>query len=615
MGEIKSIITRYLEAYIRNSEARFAVMIAGKWGSGKTYFIKNLIESWKSPINAGEDDSIALKPIYVSLSSVSSPSGLYNAIWKEVFPILNTTGASILKNIFGGAIKIISRNFIDLNGDGQSDNISGAIDIETFIKLFLENERIIGNRVLVFDDLERCSLTNKQLFGILNQFTEHSDCRVILIANEDRLANKDNQQTDYKEIKEKLIGHTFRFDSDVSDAVKEIVEAQKDAFYSSHLDLIEDIFSAAGHQNLRSLKKALQSFSLFCDLIDKKYRKDKNVFDDFQRNVLAYFLICSFEINAGNNSIKDYQGFAHFFKDRQEAKENDKYADCLSKYGIHISGYSIPISSIYQFLVEGYISDLERILNQCAFFKSASQKDWEYLWSHSNLENDVFLKYVTSVRGNLSSGTITNIPTLLHSVGILISLHNSKLIRLRKRDLIIDGKRTARKIFRAAENPSDNTIQFSHESAYGKGYAGENTPEFIELTSYCYKLKKEHQHKFTELVCQSFWEELNDNNVDQITRLVHQRHVVLGSNGLDSNIFSGVNLRVATDRIIELSNAAKVDLWNVFFSYQGHYSISDEEKQSMRQLTVLLRQKANGLKLVDKETVFSLAAEIEKCFA
>ena len=136
MGEIKSIITRYLEAYIRNPEARFAVMIAGKWGSGKTYFIKKLIESWKSPINSGDDGSIALKPIYVSLSAVSSSSGLYNAIWKEVFPILNTTGATILKNIFGGAIKIISRNFIDLNGDGQSDNISGAIDIETFIKLF-----------------------------------------------------------------------------------------------------------------------------------------------------------------------------------------------------------------------------------------------------------------------------------------------------------------------------------------------------------------------------------------------------------------------------------------------------------------------------------------------
>ena len=63
--------------------------------------------------------SIQLKPIYVSLNGISTITGLYHAIWKQIYPILNSRGANVLKLVFGGAIKAVSKCIIDLNGDGN----------------------------------------------------------------------------------------------------------------------------------------------------------------------------------------------------------------------------------------------------------------------------------------------------------------------------------------------------------------------------------------------------------------------------------------------------------------------------------------------------------------
>ena len=266
MNEIKKNIKKSIQAYLLDINVHYAILIAGKWGSGKTYFITKLMDTWSARAK-GDDNSIQLKPIYVSLNGISTISGLYHAIWKQIYPILNSRGANVLKLVFGGAIKAVSKCIIDLNGDGQTDDLSGTIDVESFIKLFIENDKVVGNRIIVFDDLERCLIPNEQLFGILNQFTEHSNCKVILIANEEELALKSGETNKYYKIKEKLVGQTFKFDLEVSDSVKSIIEDTNNAIIANNSNLVQDIFSLSRLQNLRSLKIALQSFGIFCDLL------------------------------------------------------------------------------------------------------------------------------------------------------------------------------------------------------------------------------------------------------------------------------------------------------------------------------------------------------------
>ena len=60
-------VTKYLDDYIKMCNPQFAVMLKGKWGCGKTYYIQSLINKWNSKIKESEEkeEMINLRPIYI----------------------------------------------------------------------------------------------------------------------------------------------------------------------------------------------------------------------------------------------------------------------------------------------------------------------------------------------------------------------------------------------------------------------------------------------------------------------------------------------------------------------------------------------------------------------
>lgn len=69
---------------------------------------------------------------------------------------------------------------------------------------------------MIFDDLERCAIHQKELFGYLNYFVEKEKYKVILIADENELKIVDEDY--YKRTKEKLIGRTLKVEADIEAA-------------------------------------------------------------------------------------------------------------------------------------------------------------------------------------------------------------------------------------------------------------------------------------------------------------------------------------------------------------------------------------------------------------
>ena len=65
-------ISSYLDYYINIPDPQFAVMINGKWGSGKTYFISRQKEKWEKSIKSPKN-KIAMRPIYISLYGLCEP--------------------------------------------------------------------------------------------------------------------------------------------------------------------------------------------------------------------------------------------------------------------------------------------------------------------------------------------------------------------------------------------------------------------------------------------------------------------------------------------------------------------------------------------------------------
>lgn len=81
-------LTTYLDEYLKMDKPQFAVMISGKWGCGKTYYIEKRIEEWAKKKERTDSESVVLKPIYVSVNGLNSVSTVVRKIKTALHPIL-----------------------------------------------------------------------------------------------------------------------------------------------------------------------------------------------------------------------------------------------------------------------------------------------------------------------------------------------------------------------------------------------------------------------------------------------------------------------------------------------------------------------------------------------
>jgi pantothenate kinase-related protein Tda10 len=126
---LNSHIEKYLDYYCNLCHApEFAVLLKGKWGSGKTWFIEQYREKLEEKNK---------KCLYVSLYGMTKFSEIEDEFFRQLHPILSSKGMTIAgkiaKSFLKGTVKI------DLNGDSKDDgNLSVQIP-EVNIPDYLKN--------------------------------------------------------------------------------------------------------------------------------------------------------------------------------------------------------------------------------------------------------------------------------------------------------------------------------------------------------------------------------------------------------------------------------------------------------------------------------------------
>ena len=115
-------ILSFLNDYPTMDKPEYAVFLKGNWGCGKTYFIQKWMKSLKEEKDEGED-IVALKPVYVSLYGLSSASQIDEAVKREISPWLYGKIAKGGKKILGMVASAVLRYSVDLNGDGEKDQM------------------------------------------------------------------------------------------------------------------------------------------------------------------------------------------------------------------------------------------------------------------------------------------------------------------------------------------------------------------------------------------------------------------------------------------------------------------------------------------------------------
>lgn len=292
-----------LEYYCREENVYGALMFVGGWGSGKTYLIENVLAKIL------ENEYIFIR---ISLFGVSNINDINQKVRKAYFQemLLNMGGnvEEMVKELPGvseeAAEKIGQR--VD-KATGKVEEVSGKIRKSKFGKIVsiateftkkipnvekvfslnpseyipVENEMAGKKLVLVFDDLERCTLDEIAVLGCINEYCENKQIKTIIVANEEKIIERkdikeEKKQIHYSEIKEKIVIRTIKNIPDFEKIFEQIIQEYKSEnemykkFLKENLEILKDLFVKGDIQNIRSIKCAIQDFErIYVILKDK----------------------------------------------------------------------------------------------------------------------------------------------------------------------------------------------------------------------------------------------------------------------------------------------------------------------------------------------------------
>lgn len=301
------IIKNFL-SYLDNTKYNYAYMIDGSWGSGKTFFIKEKlipeIESHEELKGKNNTCYKEKKVLYVSLYGVKDTDDISRLLYLELRKAFTET---VAKGTILGKIRRKKEKIISYAGTGAkfvSDIIKGINGIDLISILDKISERIsLKNCILIFDDLERTGCNINDVLGYINNFVEHDGIKVLLVANEDEIntvthmdvnpdellvclqdnldfefleeskGDKDKVSPEeltkranvlfacnqaYKQIKEKVVGETVKYQPDYLTLIKILTNKNLENnktlknIINSKLNIIREIAIHYNHLNLRT---------------------------------------------------------------------------------------------------------------------------------------------------------------------------------------------------------------------------------------------------------------------------------------------------------------------------------------------------------------------------
>ncbi|MGB6188969.1 MAG: P-loop NTPase fold protein [Aeromonas molluscorum] len=486
-------IEEFLKYYYSfKQEPGYAVLLKGKWGTGKTWFINQTLKSL-----AQEDG----KYLYVSLYGITSFEEIEDEFFKQLHPLLSSRSMALTGKIAKGLLKATLK--IDLDGDGKTDGSVSAQAPELNLPDYLTNT---SGFVIVFDDLERASINLESLLGYINHYVEHQGYKVIIVANEEEILAHQEQRDDfklaYRRIKEKLVGKTFEINPDLSGAlvnfISEVKNRDAQSLYNKNINLISEVYENSQYQNLRHLKQSLWDFERFLSLVSQ----DASAKDGLLDHLLKIFLILSFEIKSGSILPKDISNFktAYFsgLLDRDSKKKEETPYQRVSKKYKNVSFRDLLIEeSIWIDFFDKGCSSEERVqesLEKSEYYRTENTPDWVRLWHSMDLSDAEFSTALESVEKDFFEMKYTELGVVRHVSGIFIWLSKIGLMKKTRREILefscsyIDHLKATGNLNSEISNRPKFRV---YESWGGLGFHEKESDEINELNKYIDRLSEQ----------------------------------------------------------------------------------------------------------------------------
>lgn len=293
-------VEQEINNYITTKENNGALLITGKWGSGKTYLLKSIIKKFNN------EDKYLLS--LISLFGVDSIESMHKTIKENVF--FSRGFENNYETLKNNLKKLKDKTKLLLDAWEESSKVIKGINtalnfnwqdffnIQEEIECLHEKQRIKKKLVLIFDDFERSKVELIELMGAINDYCENKNIKVILIAHEEYISSENGE---YKEFKEKLISRTVRIMPEYESIIRSIVTGYNEtergycSFLKRNMELILQVFSESKTENFRSLK----SFFLDFERVFGSWNRN-NIPTEFLPKIFYNFGAILFVVKSGN---------------------------------------------------------------------------------------------------------------------------------------------------------------------------------------------------------------------------------------------------------------------------------------------------------------------------
>lgn len=321
-----------LDNYIGSTKCEGAFYINGKWGTGKTYFIKN----YQDELNNNSDDKYIQYCTYLSLFGMNNISELET----------KTIGHKPIKEAL--------------------------------------------TKVIILDDLERCRIDIQAVFAFINRLIENYRIRVILIGNDEEVVrylqsssvfnnkllaaiisedldkykqNLKDLPVDpllYHSIREKTICENALFEFDANTFFESIIneyDEKTNNLIKRNKAIIIDIINRYQCTNLRTCKASVDNYLKVTSRIEKANKRSINKI--VRKNILLASFIYTINHKKGN---------IHFIYGGPSASDNVLPMDGIQKYITKLiwdeKQIANDIASIKNFKQQSKASDTRNVIKK-----------------------------------------------------------------------------------------------------------------------------------------------------------------------------------------------------------------------------------------------------------
>lgn len=274
-------VTSHLKTWVNSKgNPHFAILIEGKWGSGKTHYIKSLLD---------DPEFTSRRKIYISMFGVSDAQDFQRSL---LYASLSTgrrilhQGAGIAGSILGGSI--------NLGGGGI---FSGSVDVEKAFSsaaaAISKSSDNINDSFIVVDDLERCGFDVANLLGIMNNYVEHGGARVVFIANTDEI-----EADKFKKFREKIIGQSFELpihpDLAIRFFIDDLGESRETRAIRQHVPTLIELYGKSKINNLRAVRQCLWLVKSIVTSMEDRFYEKPEIINGLIRQ--AYIFLTEFKL-------------------------------------------------------------------------------------------------------------------------------------------------------------------------------------------------------------------------------------------------------------------------------------------------------------------------------